>query len=45
VARWHRVRADRRARELVSWTIGIVVVLAVVVLAQWAAHRLGWSWL
>ena len=42
MARWRRISADRRTRELVSWSIGIVVVLVIVVLAQWAAHRLGW---
>lgn len=44
MARWHRIRADRCTRELVSWSIGLVVVLVTVLLLQWAAHRLGWSW-
>ena len=42
MARWRRIRADRRTRELVSWTIGIVAVLVIVALAQWTTHWLGW---
>lgn len=44
MARWHRFRVERRTRELVSWTIGILVVLAASLLVAWLAHRLGWSW-
>jgi hypothetical protein len=29
---------------VVTWTIGIVVMLALTVLVRWAAHQLGWSW-
>jgi hypothetical protein len=44
MARWHRIPAERRTRELVSWSIGLVVVLVTVLLAHWAAQRLGWAW-
>ena len=27
MASWHRIRASRRTHEIVSWTIGIVVVV------------------
>jgi len=41
MARWRRFRAGRSTREVVSWSIGIVVVLAAVLVAQWVAHRIG----
>jgi hypothetical protein len=44
VARWRRIHASHRTRELVSWSIGIVVVLALLLGAQWLGHRFGWTW-
>jgi len=39
-----RIRAGRLTREVVSWSIGVVVVLLVALLLGWLAHQLGWSW-
>jgi hypothetical protein len=44
MARWRRIDAGPRTRELVSWSLGVVVVLAVVLLVLWLGHRWGWSW-
>ena len=41
--RFPRIRAGRRTREIVSWTIGVVVVLALTALVRLLADRLGWS--
>jgi hypothetical protein len=43
-ARFRRIRATPRTRELVSWTIGIVVVLALTLLVGALADQLGWPW-
>ncbi len=44
MVRLRRLRAGRVTREIVTWTIGILVVLG----AWWVAHlvaaHLGWSW-
>lgn len=39
-----RIRASARTREIVSWTIGIVVMLALTLLVGVLADHLGWSW-
>jgi hypothetical protein len=44
MARWPRIRAGYLTREVVSWSIGVVVVLTVTLLVGWAAQQLGWSW-
>jgi len=43
-ARFRRIRATPRTRELVSWTIGVLAVLAVAFLVGAVADHLGWSW-
>jgi hypothetical protein len=30
--------------EVVSWTMGILIVAAITVLVTGVAHHLGWSW-
>jgi hypothetical protein len=44
MVRRRRLRAGRVTREIVTWTIGVLVVLG----AWWVAHlvatHLGWSW-
>lgn len=42
--RFRRIRAGARTREIVSWAIGIVVVLALTLLVGAVAEHLGWSW-
>jgi hypothetical protein len=44
VARFQRIRASRVTLEVVSWTIGILVMLGLTVLVVTVADRLGWSW-
>jgi hypothetical protein len=41
VARWLPLRAGRRTQELVTWTIGVVVVLVVCLLGVLLARQLG----
>jgi hypothetical protein len=45
VGRLQRIRASRVTLEIVSWTIGIVVVVALTLLIGALAGHLGWSWL
>ena len=44
MARFQRLRASRITLEVVSWTIGILVMAGLTVLVVAVAHRLGWSW-
>jgi hypothetical protein len=44
VARFRRIRAGTRTREIVSWAIGIVVVLVLTLGIGVVADHLGWSW-
>ena len=44
MGRLRRLRASRVTLEVVSWTIGILVVLGATVLVTLLAHRFGWSW-
>jgi hypothetical protein len=41
VARAPRIRAGRRTQEIVSWTIGVVVVLALWLLGSLLLRHLG----
>ena len=41
MARWLPLHAGRRTQELVTWTIGVVVVLAVCLLGVLLARHLG----
>ena len=43
MARWHRWRASRRTQEIVTWTIGVVVVLVVCLLGLLLARLLGFG--
>ena len=43
MARFQRIRASRVTLEVVSWTIGILVMIGLTVLVVALAHRLGWS--
>jgi hypothetical protein len=43
-ARFRRIRASARTREIVSWTIGVTVVLALTLLIGGLADHVGWSW-
>jgi len=38
------MRAPRAVREVVTWTIGILVVLGAWWVARLLATHLGWSW-
>jgi ABC-type lipoprotein release transport system permease subunit len=44
VARFHRIRASRVTVEIVSWTIGILLMVGLTVLVVILARHLGWSW-
>jgi hypothetical protein len=44
VARLHRIRASRTTVEIVSWTIGILLMAGLTLLAVTIAHHFGWSW-
>jgi hypothetical protein len=44
VGRLRRIRASSVTMEIVSWTMGIVIVAAITVLAMAVAHHLGLSW-
>jgi len=44
VARFARIRSSRITLEVVSWTIGIVVVLVLSLLISGLADRLGMPW-
>jgi hypothetical protein len=43
VGRLQRIRSSRVTLEVVSWTIGIVVVVALTLLVGALAGHLGWS--
>jgi hypothetical protein len=42
--RLERLSASPVTLEVVSWTIGILVVLGATVVVTMLAHRFGWSW-
>jgi hypothetical protein len=44
VDRLRRIRGSRVTLEVVSWTIGILVVAGVTVVVTALARHLGWSW-
>jgi hypothetical protein len=44
VARLRRLRTGRLTREIVTWTIGIVVVLVAWWVVRSLAAHFGWSW-
>jgi len=41
VARWPKIRAGRRTQEIVTWTIGVVVVLGFWLLGSLVLRHLG----
>ena len=41
MARWHRLHAGRRTQEIVTWTIGVMVVLVLFLLGSLLARHLG----
>jgi hypothetical protein len=41
VAREPKIRAGRRTQEIVTWTIGVVVVLVLWLLGSLLLHQLG----
>jgi hypothetical protein len=43
VARFQRVRGSRITLEVVSWTLGILVMIGLTILAVTLARHLGWS--
>jgi len=43
MARFQRIRASRVTLEVVSWTIGILVMAGLTFLVVAVVHRLGWS--
>lgn len=43
--RFQRIRASRVTLEVVSWTIGILLMLGLTILVVTLAHGLDWSWL
>lgn len=45
MARFQRLRGSRITLEVASWTIGILVMVGLTVLAVTLARHLGWSWL
>jgi hypothetical protein len=44
VARLQRIRASRITLEVVSWTIGILLMAGLTLLVLTLTHQLGWSW-
>jgi|tagenome__1003787_1003787.scaffolds.fasta_scaffold20733343_1 hypothetical protein len=42
--RFRRIRAGRRTRDVVSWTIGVVVVLALCLAIGALTGHPGWLW-
>jgi hypothetical protein len=44
VGRLRRLRASSVTLEIVSWTLGILLVVGATVLVTILAHRFGWSW-
>jgi len=45
VGRFARIRASRVTLEAVSWTIGVLVMVGLTILAVALLRHLGWSWL
>ena len=43
--RFQRIRTSRVTLEVVSWTIGILLMLGLTILVVTLAHGLDWSWL
>ena len=43
--RFQRIRASRVTLEVVSWTIGILLMLGLTILVVTLAHGFDWSWL
>ena len=43
-ARFRRIRAGARTREIVSWSIGVLVMLGLALAVRSLADHLGWSW-
>jgi hypothetical protein len=43
VARWPKLRAGRRTQEIVTWTIGVVVVLVLWLLGSAVLRHLGFG--
>jgi hypothetical protein len=44
MARFERIRASRMTLEVVSWTLGILVMLGLTGLVVILARHFGWSW-
>ncbi len=44
MGRLRRLRASPVTLEVVSWTLGILLVLGATVLVTYLVHRAGWSW-
>ncbi len=44
MGRCARIRASRITLEAVSWTIGVLVMVGLTILAVAVARHLGWSW-
>jgi hypothetical protein len=45
VSRLQRLRASRITLEVVSWMIGILLMIGLTILVVTLAHALDWSWL
>ena len=45
MARFQRIRGSRITLAVVSWTIGILVMIGATILVLSLSHHLGWSWL
>jgi hypothetical protein len=45
VSRLQRLRASRITLEVVSWMIGILLMIGLTILVVTLAHGLDWSWL
>lgn len=44
MSRFQRVRASRTTLEVVSWTIGILLMVGLTILVATLTHALDWSW-
>lgn len=44
MGRFARIRESRITLEVVSWTIGALVMVGLTILAVALARHLGWSW-
>ncbi|HET8663118.1 MAG TPA: hypothetical protein VFM08_02275 [Nocardioides sp.] len=45
MARFDRIRGSRITLEVVSWTVGVLVMAGLTALVVILARHLGWSWL